>query len=162
MQLQCGGGNHAGDRAFHGPGDNRRLFLAGGQQDAATAVQNGTHAHRDRAMRHQVGLRKQRRVLCACHRRKNFHPCARTKRGQRLVETEMSVLADAKQLEINAAVLGNQPFVIGAFGRANPPPCRRADACSANQCSPAGTSDGSCNAGRNWHGCSTGRRIHRG
>ena len=57
IQLQRSGGNHARERPFNSFCDNRRLFFAGSQKDAATAIQNGADPHRDGPIRHQVGPR---------------------------------------------------------------------------------------------------------
>ena len=125
------------------------LALAGGQQQAAPRLEDRAHAHGDARAAASCPSPPKSGAFCArVVGRQRLHARARAQGGKRLVEADVAGLADAQQLQVDAAEALDERFVARGTRRPGRPPCRRADACSAGRCSPAGTGDGPCNGGR--------------
>ena len=104
MQLQERGGNARGDRAAHGLRDDFGLALAGRHQHDRPRVHDRRHAHRQRLFRHVFQLAAEEPGVRAARRQRQLHAVRpRRQLRRRLVEADVAVLADAENLQVDAA-----------------------------------------------------------
>src|SRR5436190_1834620 len=103
-------GPAAPDRA----GDDARLVLARRQQRDFLGIENRRDAHGDRFARHVVDAKEIRRGVFARQRIERDDPRARRRVGPGLVESDVTRLADAEQLEVDPAGGAARLLVLGA------------------------------------------------
>ena len=123
MTLQSGwscnarGGHHRGDRPFDSLGKNGGLLRAGDKrQDIGTRRGWCRCPWSERADGAGTDLAaKQRRVLSNRRQRERLLARARPRRGQRLVETDVAVRADAEQLHVYATAAADQFLIVLAL-----------------------------------------------
>src|ERR1019366_10578111 len=72
VELQGGGGDHAGNGTFNSLGDDGGLAGAGGEKNASTGFLDSADAHSDSAVRHLVFPAKEGRILLEGGRRERF------------------------------------------------------------------------------------------
>ena len=109
--LQVARRHQRGDVALHDPRDDRRLVLAEGQQDDAPRLEDGAHAHRDRASRHVLVAEEVARRVDARDAVERDESRAREVVGAGLVEPDVPGAPDAEQLQVDAARLGDHLLV---------------------------------------------------
>jgi len=78
-----------------------RLGRARGEQNTFPRFQNRSYAHSDRATRAFLARRKRFRVIVNRFLAKDFQPRARRQAGSRLVEADVSVAPDPKDLQVD-------------------------------------------------------------
>ena len=115
MLLQKARRDRRADFPLDRPGDDLRLMLAKGQHDQLPRLQNRADAHRDRPPRH-VFLAKEvaRRVDPRHPVERDQSRAARSARA-RLVEADMPRAADAQELNVDSARLGDFLLVPAAI-----------------------------------------------
>ena len=113
MALQERRGDVGGDLALDRTRDDPRLVFAGRQEGDLPGVENRGDAHRDRLARDVLDAEEIGRGVPARQRveRDDARPRRRIRPG--LVEADMPRLADAEQLEIDAACAPDCVFIRG-------------------------------------------------
>ena len=103
VELERGGRIHRGDGAFDGLGNGLGFVLSRGEEDGFAGVEDGSDAHGDDMEWHRVIAPEEAGVVLAGAGGEGFDAGAGGKRGCWLVETNVAVCADPKQLEVDAA-----------------------------------------------------------
>jgi hypothetical protein len=116
MKLEGAGGDHAGDRTLDRFGDDFGFAGAGRQHDAAAAIEDCADTHGDGPARNRGFTSERFGILFAGGGCEGFDARARAQGGKRFVEADVSGLADAQELEVDAAGFLNEGFVSAAFG----------------------------------------------
>ena len=99
-------------RSVDDPLDAARLALAVREQDGAARLKDRRHSHRQRLGRHLLDVSaEERRVAAPRLRPQRDAVGARLEHGARLVEADVAVGADAENLDVDAASLGDRPLV---------------------------------------------------
>src|SRR6266699_1431795 len=111
MELQGRRGDGAGDGAFDGLGDGGGLGRAGGQQKDFAGFEDRADAHSDGAARTFFVGTEKLGVVVERLAAQDFEACTRGETGCRLVEADVSVAANAEQLEVDAACGANRLLV---------------------------------------------------
>ena len=101
--------------ALYGRADGLGLIGAGGKQEHAAGVHDAANAQADRLTGHVVFTVEEAAVGLDGAMRKVDDVAAIHKRVGRLVKADVAVAANAKNLDINAACLGNGFIIAGAF-----------------------------------------------
>ncbi len=114
MALQEGRCHVGRDLAFDGAHHDPGLVLAGREQRDLFRVENRGDAHRDRFAGHVLDAEEISGRVPAGQRVERDDAGARRRVGARLVESDVARLADAEQLEIDAAGRANRLLVRGA------------------------------------------------
>jgi hypothetical protein len=116
MKLEGAGGDHAGDRTLDRFGDDFGFAGAGRQHDAAAAIEDCADTHGDGPARNRGFTSERFGILFAGGGCEGFDARARAQGGKRFVEADVPGLADAQELEVDAAGFLNEGFVSAAFG----------------------------------------------
>ena len=103
MQLNRAARDHRSDRTLNRLRGNAGLFRPRDQHDDALRIENRADAHREGALRHRLRRVEIDGVLRVGRRSQRLRPGAAAERRDRLVETDVPVVADAEQLKIDAA-----------------------------------------------------------
>ena len=114
MALQERRRDVPGDLALDGAPHDRGLVLARRDQGDLPGPEDGGHAHRDRFARHVVLAEEVGRRVLPGHGVERHEAGARVGRGTGLVEADVAALADAEDLEVDAAGFADRPLVRGA------------------------------------------------
>ena len=94
----------------------RAFVVAGGQQQALARFEDRAHAHRDGQSRHFLLAAEEAGVVAHGFGGQRLEPRAAAQRRARLVEGDVAVAADAQHLQVDAAFVGDHPFVLLAIG----------------------------------------------
>ena len=116
VELQRGAGANRGERAFDHVFDGADFGGAEGEQQAASRVENGADAHRERVLRHRVEGTEDGAIIAECLFGEDLDPRARTQRAGGFVETDVAVAAEAEELDVDPAGVENALFVTAALG----------------------------------------------
>ncbi|MPN15909.1 hypothetical protein SDC9_163245 [bioreactor metagenome] len=116
MELKRAAGHHRRDRPFDRLRRDLRLFRAGDQHHHAGGVENGADPHGEGPLRHRLGRIEIDTVLLIGFRREGFRPGTAAERGDRLVESDMSVVTDAEQLKVDASRIADRLLVAAPLG----------------------------------------------
>src|SRR5690349_18554623 len=111
MELQGGSGNGASNRPFDGLGDGSRFGFAGSEQKNFAGFEDSADAHGDGAARAFLTTREEFRVVVDGFLAQNLQACAGTNAGGRLIETDMAVAADTKELKVDSPGIADGLFV---------------------------------------------------
>ena len=103
VELEGGGRVHRGDGTFDGFGNGLGFVLSRGEEDGFTGVENGSDTHGDDMEWHGILAAEKAGVILAGAGGEGFDAGAGGEGGGRLVETNVAVCADSKQLEVDAA-----------------------------------------------------------
>jgi hypothetical protein len=114
MKLQGGGGDGGGDGSFDGFGDGSGLGGAGGEQENFPGFQNRADAHGDGTARTLFAGSEGFCIVVQRLPAQDFEARAGTNAGSGLVEADVTVAADAQDLEVDAAGLADGLFIGGA------------------------------------------------
>ena len=114
VALQERRGDVGGDFPFDRTRDDRRLVFAGRQQGDLPGVENRGNAHRDRLARDVFDAEEIGRGVLARQGVERDDAGPRRRIGPGLVETDVPRLADAEELEVDAACRPNRLVVRGA------------------------------------------------
>ena len=86
------------------------------EQHGAARLKNRRHSHRQRLGRDLIDVSSEKRRVAAAGFRPQPHAMrARIEHGARFVEADMAVGADAEDLDVDAASLGDGPFIAKAL-----------------------------------------------
>src|SRR5579859_7207830 len=116
MKLQRGGTDGRGDGAFDGFGDSGGFGFAGSKNQDASRIENCADAHGDGTFGNFGALREKATIIFDGFLREFLQPSARGEAGVWFVETDVSVAADAENLEIDAAGVFDGAFVFVTIG----------------------------------------------
>src|SRR5207248_2778347 len=107
MELQGGGGYGRRQRPLDGSGDGGGFGRAGGQEENSFGLENCADAHGDGALRNLFARRKKFAIVFRGVFAENLQASARADAGSRLIETDVSIAADAEDLQVDAAGAAN-------------------------------------------------------
>src|ERR1051325_1810294 len=111
MHLDGAGGHHARDRTLDCLRDRLRLRFPARDQDELARLENRADAHRDRVDGHVLAPLEEARVVVDRLLRERFEARARRQRAGGLVESDVPVGADAEDLDVDPAALGDAALV---------------------------------------------------
>ena len=111
MALEERRGDLEVDLAFDGALDDARLVLAGGDDRDLARLENRRDAHRDRFLRDELFAEEVGRGVATRHGVEMHEPRAALRARARLVEADVPRLADAEDLKVDAAGLGDVMLV---------------------------------------------------
>ena len=114
VALQERGGNVGRDVAFDRARHDRRLVLAGREQGDLFGIEDRGDARRERFPRHVLHSEEVGGGVLPGERVERDDARARCRVGARLVESDVARLADAEQLEVDAAGRPDRLFIRGA------------------------------------------------
>src|ERR1700747_301309 len=115
MPLQSGSRHGRRDRTLNGFGDGRSFAGARSQQENSARVQNRADAHRDGALRNVLGGTKEFAVVLDGAFGDHFQARSRTQARGRLVEADVPVSPNAKNLQVDPPGIANGLLVRGGI-----------------------------------------------
>ena len=116
MELEGGGGDHGGDGAFYGFGDDIGFFQTGGQEEAASGFEDGFYSHGQGHMGNLGGVWKEGSILFDRFRGEDLDVGPGHQAGKGFVKADVTDSADSQELEIDSSGSTDQFFVPLAFG----------------------------------------------
>ncbi len=116
VKLESGTGTNCGERTFDHVFDGADFRGTEREEQAAARIKDGADAHRECVFRHGVEGAEDRAVITERLLGEDLNPRARAERAGGLIEADVTVAAEAEELDVDAARVEDALFVAAALG----------------------------------------------